>query len=54
MTLRTDANTKDLLNDIRNKVSAVPLPTDAKTPTITEIETDTNQTFSVYLYSQKP
>ena len=51
--VKTDANTKDLLNDIRNKVSSVQLPTDAKTPIITEIETDTNSTFSVYVYSKK-
>ena len=52
--VRTDANTKDLLNDIRNKVSGVQLPADAKTPIITEIETDTNSTFSVFLYSKNP
>ncbi len=52
--LRTDANTKDLLNDIRNKVNRVQLPSDAKTPVITEIETDTNRTFSVFLYSKIP
>ncbi len=50
--LRTDANSKDLMNDIRNSVSKVILPSDAKTPTITEIETDTNRTFSVFLYAK--
>ena len=54
VTLRTDANTKDLLNDIRNNVSKVILPTEAKAPTITEIETDTNRTFSIFLYSKDP
>ncbi len=54
MNLRTDANTKDLLNDIRNKVNRVQLPSEAKTPVITEIETDTNRTFSVFLYSKNP
>jgi len=49
-TLKTDANTKDVINDIRNNVNKLQFPSDAKTPTITEIETDTNRTFSVFLY----
>ena len=52
--LKTNAVTKDVMNDIRNSVSKITLPTDAKTPTITEIETDTNRTFSIFLYSKIP
>lgn len=52
LTLRTDANTKDVMNDVRNKVGRVILPADAKTPTITEIETDTNRAFSTYIYAK--
>lgn len=52
--LKTDADTKDVLSDIRNSVNKVSLPADAKTPTINEIETDTNRTFSVFLYSKTP
>jgi multidrug efflux pump len=52
--LKTSADTKEVLNDIRNSVNKVSLPSDAKTPTITEIETDTNRTFSVFLYSKNP
>lgn len=53
ITLKTSANTKDVLDDVRNKVNRVSLPTDAKTPTITEIETNTNQAFSVFLYDEQ-
>jgi multidrug efflux pump subunit AcrB len=52
--LKTDANTKDVLSDVRNSVNKIQLPTDAKTPTITEIETNTNRTFSMFLYSKVP
>jgi multidrug efflux pump subunit AcrB len=52
VSLKTDADTKDVMSDIRNSVNKVSLPSDAKTPTVTEIETDTNQTFSVFLYSK--
>lgn len=50
--LKTDANTKDVINDIRNSVNKIALPSEAKTPVITEIETDTNRTFSVFLYKK--
>lgn len=40
------------MNDVRNAVSRVQLPSDAKTPVISEIETDTNRAFSVYVYSK--
>lgn len=52
ITLKSNANTKDLMNDVRNAVSRVQLPSDAKTPVISEIETDTNRAFSVYVYSK--
>lgn len=52
LTLKTDADIQDVLSDVRSSVARVTLPADAKTPVITEIETDTNRTFSVYLYSK--
>ncbi len=51
ITLRSDADTKVVLDDVRNNVNKVQLPTDAKTPVITEIETNTNQAFSTFIYS---
>lgn len=54
LTLKTSANTKDVLSDVRSAVSRVTLPTDAKAPVITEIETDTSRAFSVFLYSKDP
>lgn len=53
VTLKSDADTKVALDDVRNDVSKVVLPTDAKTPVITEIETNTNQAFSTFIYSDK-
>lgn len=48
--VKTSANIKDVLDDVRNKVNRVTLPTDAKTPVITELETDTGRAFSVFIY----
>ena len=50
VTLEIGANTKDIINDIRNRIGRVVLPSDAKTPTITELKINKNQTFSVFLY----
>ncbi len=54
LTLKTDANTKDVLSDVRSAVSRASLPADAKTPVITEIETDTSRAFSILLYANDP
>lgn len=54
LTLKTSADVKDVLSEVRNNVNRARLPTDAKTPIITEVETDTNQTFSVYIYAKRP
>ena len=54
LTLKTSADVKDVMSDVRNAVSKVSLPTDAKTPIITEIETDTNRAFSIFLFSKIP
>ncbi len=54
LTLKTNADTKDVLSDVRSAVSRASLPADAKSPTITEIETDTNRAFSIFLYSSDP
>jgi multidrug efflux pump subunit AcrB len=35
-------------------VARVPLPSEAKTPVITEIETDTSRAFSIFLYAKNP
>lgn len=48
--IKTSAVMKDVIDDVRNKVSRVVLPVDAKTPVITEIETDTSRAFSVFIY----
>ena len=54
LTLKTDANTKDVLSDVRSAVWRVNLPVDAKTPVVTEIETDTSRAFSIFLYAKDP
>jgi multidrug efflux pump subunit AcrB len=54
LTLKTNAVTKDVLSDVRSAVWRIILPADAKAPTITEIETDTNRAFSIYVYSRNP
>ncbi len=54
LTLKTDADVKDVLSDVRSAVGRVTLPSDAKTPSITEIETDTNRAFSIYIYAKNP
>lgn len=48
--MKTSAIVKDVLDDVRNKIGTVVLPVDAKTPTITEIKTDTGRAFSVFVY----
>ncbi len=50
ITTKTSANVKDVMDDVRNSVNKVVLPTDAKSPTITEIETNTKTAFSVLVY----
>ena len=50
VTTKTSANVKDVMDDVRNAVNKVTLPTDAKTPIITEIETNTKTAFSVLIY----
>lgn len=52
LTLKTDADTKDVLSDVRSAVARVNLPEEAKTPVITEIETDTSRAFSIFLYAK--
>lgn len=50
ITLKSNADAKAAMDDIRNSVNRITFPTDAKTPVITEIETNTNQVFSVFIY----
>lgn len=54
ITLKSDADSKDVLDNVRNNINRIQLPVDAKTPVITEIETNTNQVFSAYIYSKNP
>lgn len=54
ITLKTWVDTKDVVNEVRNNVNKVVLPTDAKSPVITEIDTDTKQAFWVFIYSNDP
>jgi multidrug efflux pump len=51
ITVKTSANIKDVLDDVRNSVNRVQFPTDAKSPVITEVKTDTSRAFSVFVYS---
>ncbi|NRH21231.1 efflux RND transporter permease subunit [Candidatus Gracilibacteria bacterium] len=50
ITTKTSANVKDVMDDVRNAVNKITLPTDAKSPVITEIETNTKTAFSVLVY----
>ena len=50
ITTKTSANVKDVMDDVRNSVNKVVLPSDAKSPIITEIETNTKTAFSVLIY----
>ncbi len=50
VTTKTSANVKDVMDDVRNAVNKVVLPSDAKSPVITEIETNTKTAFSVIIY----
>lgn len=52
LTLKTSANVDSVLSDVRSAVARAVLPTDAKSPTISEIETDTSMAFSVFLYKK--
>lgn len=52
LTLKTWADSKDIINEVRNNVNRVILPGDAKTPIITEVDTDTKQAFSIYVYAK--
>lgn len=52
ITLKSSANSKDVLDNVRNNINRIQFPTDAKTPVITEVETNTNQIFSVFVYSK--
>lgn len=50
--LEPDAQTSDVIAEVRNNIGRASLPTDAKSPTVTEIKTDTNRMFTVTLYSE--
>lgn len=52
VSLKTHADASSVLNDIRNKVSSLTLPSAAKTPNITNIETNTDRLFSFSLYKK--
>ncbi len=50
VTLKTWVDSKTVVNEIRNNVSRVSLPDDAKEPIVTDVDTDTNQIFSIFIY----
>ncbi len=52
LTLKTDADSKDVLNDIKSRVDSVSLPNDATTPTVSEILTDTSMAFTFAVYEK--
>lgn len=52
VTAKSGADIDKLLSDVRNKVSAISMPSDAHEPNITSIETDNNRLFSLYLYQK--
>lgn len=54
ITLKTWIDSKDVVNDVRNNINRISLPDDAKDPIVTEVDTDTKQIFSVYLYPKNP
>jgi len=49
VTLTAEANTDKVLQQIKDGVSKAKLPTDATDPVVTEISTDSQQLFSVFL-----
>jgi len=54
ITLKTNANDRDVLNDVRNNIARAVLPTDAKDPVVTSIDVDTQMAFSLTLYADDP
>lgn len=52
LTLKTDADSKDVLSDVKSRVDSVSLPSDATTPSVTEILTDTSTAFTFALYEK--
>lgn len=53
LTLDNDADTREILNDLRAEVDKVNLPSDAEEPSITEISADTELMFQVSLFGDK-
>ncbi len=54
ITLKTWADSKNIVNEVRNNVNRIVFPTDAKVPVIMEIDTDTKQAFWVFIYWKNP
>jgi len=51
VTLENEADTNQVLTDIKDEVDKTVLPSDAEDPIVTEISTDTKQMFDVLLYA---
>lgn len=51
--LENDANTNDVMVDIKDAVDKADLPSDAEEPMVTEISSDNEMMFSVLLYGDK-
>ncbi len=54
LTLKTSANDRDVVNDVRNAVSRIVLPSDAKTPVINTIKSSNTMLFTIQLYADDP
>lgn len=50
VTAKTNADFDKLVSDIRNKVASAWLPSEAKNPNVTTIETKNDSVFSLYIY----
>lgn len=53
ITLETDAVTRDVLSDVKDKVDIVDLPEDANDPIVSEVDVTNDNVFSIYLYAEK-
>ncbi len=53
LTLKNDANTREVLTDVKAEVDKVRLPADAEDPNVTEISTDNQLMFQVLLYGDR-
>ncbi len=53
LTLKNDANTREVLTDVKAEVDKVRLPSDAEDPVVTEISTDNEVMFQVLMFGDR-